>query len=241
MARKWRLLLSGACSPAANMAIDEAIFKQIVADKVAPTLRLFAWNPPAVSIGYFQDAASPEIQDYLTKGYPLIRRPTGGLAVLHQDDMSYSMAGVLAKDGFPASGQEAYRKAHESIRKALVSLGFQANLSRQEKPSVNKAFCSANWLPYDVILEQKGKIGGSAQRKSGRVLLQHGSVSLPQGVGQDDLTDKIVQNFRQVLGIELERQQLTDEEILLSEKLVKDKYGKWKWNHKGRFLFLGRQ
>jgi len=240
MARKWRLILSGACSPPLNMAIDEAIFKAIIENKVPPTLRLYTWNPPALSIGYFQDTESPLIEEYLKKGYPLVRRPTGGLAVLHEDEMSYSMTGVLAKDGFPVNRQEAYRQAHESIRTALLDLGFEAKLSREQEPGTNNAFCSASWLPYDIILEHKGKIGGSAQRKSGKVLLQHGSISLPEEVDRDYLGDKIAENFGKVLGIELNQQELTDEEISLSKKLVEEKYGKWKWNYKGRFLFLKR-
>ncbi len=222
------------------MAIDEAIFKAIIENKVPPTLRLYTWNPPALSIGYFQDTESPLIEEYLKKGYPLVRRPTGGLAVLHEDEMSYSMTGIMARDGFPVNRQEAYRQAHESIRTALLDLGFEAKLSQEQKPGINNAFCSASWLPYDIILEHKGKIGGSAQRKSGKVLLQHGSISLPEEVDRDYLRDKIAENFGKVLGIELELQQLTDEEISLSKKLIKEKYGKWKWNYKGRFLFLKR-
>lgn len=222
------------------MAIDEAIFKAIIENKVPPTLRLYTWNPPALSIGYFQDTESPLIEEYLKKGYPLVRRPTGGLAVLHEDEMSYSMTGVLARDSFPVNRQEAYRKAHKSITKALLDLGFEAKLSREQKPGINDAFCSASRLPYDIILEHKGKIGGSAQRKSGKVLLQHGSISLPEEVDRDYLRDKIAENFGKVLGIKLETQNLTDEEISLSKKLVEEKYGKWKWNYKGRFLFLKR-
>jgi len=240
MARKWRLILSGACSPPLNMAIDEAIFKAIIENKVPPTLRLYTWHPPALSIGYFQDTESPLIAEYLEKGYPLVRRPTGGLAVLHEDEMSYSMTGVLARDCFPVNRQEAYRQAHESITKALLDLGFKAKLSQEQKPGINDAFCSASGLPYDIILEHKGKIGGSAQRKSGKVLLQHGSISLSEEVDRDYLRDKIAENFAKVLGIELAQQELTDEEISLSERLVEEKYGKWKWNYKGRFLFFKR-
>jgi lipoate-protein ligase A len=240
MARKWRLILSGVCSAPLNMAIDEAIFKAIIENKVAPTLRLYTWNPPALSIGYFQDAESPLIAEYLEKGYPLVRRPTGGLAVLHEDEMSYSMTGIMARDGFPGNVREAYRKAHESITKALLDLGFEAKLSQEEKPGINDAFCSASWLPYDIILKHKGKIGGSAQRKSSEVLLQHGSISLPEEVDRDYLRDKIAENFGKVLAIKLETQNLTDEEISLSKKLIEGKYGQWKWNYKGRFLFLKR-
>jgi len=222
------------------MAIDEAIFKAIIQNEVPPTLRLYTWNPPALSIGYFQNTESPLIKEYLTKGYPLVRRPTGGLAVLHEDEISYSMTGAMARDGFPCNVREAYRKAHESIRKALLNLGLETTLSQEQKAGTNNALCSASWLPYDIILEHKGKIGGSAQRKSGNVLLQHGSVSLPEEPDRDCLTDEITENFGKVLGIELEQQELIGEEVSLSEKLAEKKYRQWKWNYRGRFLFLNR-
>lgn len=235
------MILSGACSPPLNMAIDEAIFKLAVQNKVPPTLRLYTWNPPALSIGYFQKTESPLMKEYLRKGYPLVRRPTGGLAVLHEDEMSYSMTGVMARDGFPSNVRDSYRKAHESISKALLSLGFETRLSQEQKPGIDNAFCSASWLPYDIILEHKSKIGGSAQRKSGNVLLQHGSISLPGELDRNYLRAKVAENFGKVLGIELEHQELTDEELSLSEKLVEKKYEQWKWNYRGRFLFLRRE
>jgi len=238
MAKKWRLILSGASSPPLNMAIDEAIFKLTVEDKVPPTLRLYTWNTPALSIGYFQNTESPLIREYLTRGYPLVRRPSGGLAVLHENEMSYSMTGVMARDGFPCNIREAYQKAHESIRKALLTLGLETTLSKEPKSGTNNVFCSASWLPYDIILEHKGKIGGSAQRKSGNVLLQHGSISLPEELDRDCLSNKIAENFGKVLSIELEQQELTDEEFSVSEELAEKKYGQWEWNHRGRFLFL---
>lgn len=222
------------------MAVDEAIFKAITQNKVLPTLRLYTWNPPAVSIGYFQNADSPLVKEYLTRGYSLVRRPTGGLAVLHEDEMSYSMTGVMATGGFPSNVREAYRKAHESIRRALLNLGLETMLCQERKSATNSALCSASWLPYDIILEHNGKIGGSAQRRSGNVLLQHGSISLPEELDRDCLRDRIAENFRKVLRIELEQQELTEEECSVSEKLAENKYGQWKWNYRGRFLFLNR-
>lgn len=222
------------------MAIDEAIFRLMAQNKLPPTLRLYTWNPPALSIGYFQDTESPAIKEYLKRGYPLVRRPTGGLAVLHKDDMSYSMTGVLARDGFPANRQEAYRKAHENIRRVLVALGFEVNLYQEEKSGHKDDFCSSSWVAYDIILKGKGKIGGSAQRTNREVLLQHGSISLPEEVDRNCLREKVAEKFEKVFGIKLNQQKLTEEELSLSEKLVTEKYEKWEWNYKGRFLFLKR-
>ena len=241
MIGEWRLIPFEAHSPPLNMAIDEAIFQLIVENKLPPTLRLYTWNPPALSIGYFQDTESPLIKEYLKKGYPLVRRPTGGLAVLHKDEMSYSMIGVFAKDGFPANRQEAYRKAHKSIKRALIALGFEVNLYQGRKLRYKEDFCSSSCVTHDIILKGEGKIGGSAQRTNKEVLLQHGCVSLPKGVDRNCLREEMANNFEKILQIKLKHQGLTEAELSLSEKLVKEKYGKWEWNYKGgRFLFLGR-
>ena len=240
MIGEWRLLLSGPCGPPLNMAVDEAIFRLTRRDAVLPTLRLYTWNPPALSIGYFQDSESPAIAEWLARGYPLTRRPTGGLAVLHKDEMSYSIVGLFDRDGFPANGQEAYRKAHEAIARTLVELGFDADVFRGDKAACKDGLCSSSWFPYDIILAEKGKIGGSAQRRSGRALLQHGSLSLPGQVAQGRLTGAVTKGFGEVFGVKLCEQQLTGEELSLAAELVRGKYGTWEWNYKGRFLSLRR-
>jgi len=236
-AREWRLISFGSHSPSLNMAIDEAIFRLMAENKPPPTLRLYTWNPQALSIGYFQNTESPLIKEYLKRGYPLVRRPTGGLAVLHKDEMSYSMIGVFAGDGFPANRQEAYRKAHESIKNALNDLGFEVNLYEGKKSGYKDDFCSSSCVAYDIILGGKGKIGGSAQRTNGEVLLQHGCISLPEKVDRGCLREKVAENFEFFFQIKLKHGELTDAELSLSEKLAKEKYEKWEWNYKGgRFL-----
>jgi lipoate-protein ligase A len=240
MIGEWRLLLSGPCDPPMNMAIDEAILRLTRRDGVSPTLRLYTWNPPALSIGYFQDSASPAIAEWLARGYPLTRRPTGGLAVLHKDEMSYSIVGFRGRDGFPANGREAYRRAHESIVKALIKLGFDVDVLRDDKPAWTDGLCSSSWFLYDIILAKKGKIGGSAQRRVGSTLLQHGSLALPGQLDQGRLIEEVAKGFGEVFGVKLCEQQLTDEELSLAEELVRGKYGTWEWNYKGRFLSLRR-
>lgn len=233
MAREWRLILSGACSPPLNMAIDEAMLLRLIEkNSLTPTLRLYTWNPPALSVGYFQNVNSPPIKECLEKGYPLIRRPTGGLAILHEDDMSYSITGIFAGDGFPANRREAYRKAHESIIEAFVDLGFNVDLYQEKKLRYEGDFCCSSPLVYDIILDGKDKIGGSAQRKRGDALLQHGSISLPKGIDQNQLKKKVVESFEKLFQVKLKSQNLTQEELSLSEKLVKEKYGTREWNYK---------
>lgn len=222
------------------MAVDEAIFRLMRENNGNPTLRLYTWNPPAVSIGYFQSSDSPLIAEYLEIGYPLVRRPTGGLAVLHENEMSYSMTGVLGQDGYPPNREEAYRRAHESIKEALVDVGLEVDMYRDEELNWKDGFCSSSWFPHDIVLRGEGKIGGSAQRRSGRLLLQHGSIALLQQVDEKHLAERVGVKFEQLLRVDLRQQELTDEELSLSEKLVREKYGTWDWNYQGRFLSLKR-
>ncbi len=241
LAKEWRLIPFGAYSPSLNMAIDEAIFQLMVENRVPPTLRLYTWNPAALSIGYFQDTESPLIKRYVEKGYPLVRRPTGGLVVLHENEMSYSLVGVFARDDFPGNRQVAYKKAHESIKEALSAFGFDVNLHHGKDPWNKEVFCSSRRIAYDMILRGKGKIGGSAQKVARETLLQHGCISLPEGTDGNCLGAKITENFEKIFQIKLKQQELTEAELSLSEKLAKEKYEKWEWNYKGgRFLFLGR-
>jgi len=241
LAKEWRLIPFGVYSPSLNMAIDEAIFQFMVENRVPPTLRLYTWNPAALSIGYFQDTESPSIKRYAEKGYPLVRRPTGGLAVLHENEMSYSMVGAFARDGFPENRQVAYKKAHESIKEALSAFGFEVNLHHRKGPANRETLCSSNQIIYDIILRGKGKIGGSAQKVARETLLQHGCISLPEGMDGNCLKANIIEKFEKIFQIKLKQQELTEAELSLSEKLAKEKYEKWEWNYKGgRFLFLGR-
>lgn len=241
LAKEWRLIPFGVYTPSLNMAIDEAIFQLMVENRLPPILRLYTWNPAALSIGYFQDTESPLIKRYAEKGYPLVRRPTGGLAVLHENEMSYSMVGTFARDGFPENRQVAYKKAHESIKEALSAFGFKVNLHHGKDPWNKETFCSSSQITYDIILRGKGKIGGSAQKVTREILLQHGCISLPEGMDGNCLKAKIIEKFERSFQIKLKQQELTEAELSLSEKLAKEKYEKWEWNYKGgRFLFLGR-
>lgn len=241
LAKEWRLIPFGVYSPSLNMAIDEAIFQRMVENRVPPILRLYTWNPAALSIGYFQDTESLLIKRYVEKGYPLVRRPTGGLVVLHENEMSYSMVGVFARDGFPENRQVAYKKAHESIKEALSAFGFEVNLYHGKDPGKKETFCSSSQIAYDIILSGKGKIGGSAQKVASETLLQHGYISLPEGIDGNCLRAKTIENFEKIFQIKLKQQELTEAELSLSQKLAKEKYEKWEWNYKGgRFLFLGR-
>ena len=94
----WRLITYGEFEPAFNMAADEAILEAHLAGEVPPTLRLYGWKPAAISIGYSQKITSQEIQSIKDHGLDVVRRPTGGRAVLHLGDLTYSFVGTSIGD-----------------------------------------------------------------------------------------------------------------------------------------------
>lgn len=181
----WRFIESGPCSPAENMAVDEAILIAHSEGKVQPTVRFYRWNPPTLSIGYFQKAAEEvDLQRVGQERIGFVRRPTGGRAVLHDRELTYSMIVSENYPGMPKSVTEAYRVLSEGLVLGFRHLGLQADLARlateeekQKYASAGSAACfdSPSW--YELVVEGK-KAAGSAQTRSRGVILQHGSILL---------------------------------------------------------------
>lgn len=181
----WRFINSGACSPAENMAIDEAILTAHSEGKVPPTLRFYRWRPAALSIGYFQKVEEEvEFEELRRHGIGFVRRPTGGRAVLHDQELTYSMIVSESYPGMPKGITDAYRVLSEGLLYGFRKLGLQAqmvNLSseedKQKYASAGSAACfdSPSW--YELVVEGR-KVAGSAQTRQKGVVLQHGSILL---------------------------------------------------------------
>jgi len=193
----WRFLRSGACSPAENMAIDEAILTCHSEGLVPPTVRFYGWNPATLSIGYFQKADEEVNFTALeSHGLGFVRRPTGGRAVLHDAELTYSI--IVSEDypNMPRTVNEAYRVLSEGLVHGFRKLGLQAemvNLSDEEDKLKNVAtgsaacFDSPSW--YELVVEGR-KIAGSAQVRQKGVILQHGSILLDMDI---DLLFEVLQ------------------------------------------------
>jgi lipoate-protein ligase A len=189
MPQTWRFIHSGLSSPAENMAIDEAILTAHSEGKVPPTVRFYRWDPAALSIGYFQKAA--EEVDFAAierHGVGFVRRPTGGRAVLHDQELTYSM--IVSEDypGMPRGVTEAYRVLSEGLLLGFRHLGLDAhmvNLSSDEEKGKYAAagsaacFDSPSW--YELVVEGR-KVAGSAQTRQKGVVLQHGSILLDMDI-----------------------------------------------------------
>jgi lipoate-protein ligase A len=172
------------------MAIDEAIFRARAEGAVPPTLRLYAWRPPAVSLGRFQELDERiDLEAIRVRGYDLVRRPTGGRAILHSHEITYS---VVVRETDIRDGHAlmtSYQEISRGIEAGLGLLGVQAVMGglaqrkgeqRQPLPTI----CFAKAARCDLVAGGR-KIVGSAQTRSRGTILQHGSI--PLTIDLDDL------------------------------------------------------
>jgi lipoate-protein ligase A len=186
----WRYIHTGNRSPAANMAIDEAILTAHSEGKVPPTVRFYGWNPATLSIGYFQKAQEVDFEALRSEGIGFVRRPTGGRAVLHDKELTYSIIVSESYPGIPRNVTEAYRVLSEGLLQGFRALGLGAEMvqlaSDEEKEkyaSAGSAACfdSPSW--YELVVEGR-KVAGSAQVRQKDVVLQHGSILLDMDTDQ---------------------------------------------------------
>ncbi|MBE4910472.1 lipoate--protein ligase family protein [Bacillus luteolus] len=190
----WRFIDSGDCSPEFNMALDEALLDWHSEHKIPPTIRFYGWNPPTLSIGYFQKV-DKEIDFDAVKKYGLgfVRRPTGGRGVLHDQELTYSV--IVSEDHpeMPHTVTEAYRVISEGVLQGFRLLGLDAYFAvpktDEEKaglkdPRSAVCFDAPSW--YELVVEGR-KVAGSAQTRQKGVILQHGSILLD--IDEDKLFD----------------------------------------------------
>jgi lipoate-protein ligase A len=167
------------------MAVDEAVLIAHGEGRVPPTVRFYGWNPATLSIGYFQKAEEEVDFDALRKhGIGFVRRPTGGRAVLHDRELTYSIIVSEAYPGMPTTVNEAYRVLSEGLVFGFRNLGLQAEMvslaseeEKQKYAAASSAACfdSPSW--YELVVEGR-KVAGSAQTRQKGVVLQHGSILL---------------------------------------------------------------
>lgn len=175
--REYRFLNTGIQDAAMNMAIDEAVLIHHLRDEAPPTLRVFRWSQPSISLGRFQRLEQEmRVDACQQQGVALVRRPTGGRAVYHRDEFTYSI--VIGKDyGVPSSVVAAYAYLARGIIAALAQLGVEAELSEGHASKNPSAACFASSTQADLT-SGGYKMVGSAQVWREQALLQQGSLPL---------------------------------------------------------------
>jgi lipoyl(octanoyl) transferase len=181
----WRLVVGDGtglapADGATNMGIDVALLEG-VRRGAGPALRFYRWAPPCLSFGRNQPARDLyDLRAASARGIDFVRRPTGGQAVLHADELTYAVVAPVALIGRP---REAYRRINEALVLGLNALGIPAELAvvraRAAGPSAREwgMACFRRPEAGEVVASGR-KLVGSAQRVEGRVILQHGSLLL---------------------------------------------------------------
>ena len=163
------------------MATDEAILKEGQRRQIPPTLRFYGWIRPAVSIGYFQDLRREINCDFCRKGgIDIVRRPTGGKAVFHDGDLTYSFVAHELNPLFSSGIMENYGTISRCIAVGLKRAGIGVALVEEGRGSRSRpldSFCFSVPLRNELLVGGK-KICGSAQLRSRSTFLQHGSILL---------------------------------------------------------------
>jgi lipoate-protein ligase A len=171
------------------MAVDEAVLLAVAEGLAPPTLRLFAWKPPCLSLGYAQPVADVDVERLAARGWGLVRRPTGGRAILHTDELTYSVIAPMDEPRVAGGVVESYRQLSAGLLQGLERLGLAARADRKsdDRPQTEAAVGrpSSAALPvcfevpsdYEITARGKKLLGSAQVRKQG-VVLQHGTLPL---------------------------------------------------------------
>ncbi len=175
-----RVIQDPALAGPVNMARDEALLAQVGEGVAPPTLRLYQWDPPTISLGYFQHYAEYESLPPPAGELAVVRRQTGGGAILHDLELTYSLALPLDHPLLAKGPNNLYEVAHDAIITSLAELGIESSrggVTDDSGAAKGPFFCFARRHCYDVLIGQD-KFVGSAQRRTKTAVLQHGSIIL---------------------------------------------------------------
>jgi lipoate-protein ligase A len=175
----WRLLITPPARGAWNMAVDEAILEAVGRGGSLPTLRLYAWDPACLSLGYAQPLTDVDIPRLQARGWDLVRRPTGGRAVLHTDEITYSVIAPLDEPHVAGTVLESYSRLAAALVEALHLLRLPVEVQERAETSVKTPDPVCFEVPSTSEITTGGqKLVGSAQARRKEGILQHGSLPL---------------------------------------------------------------
>ncbi len=186
---KWRLLHTEERDGPTNMAIDEAILQAVTANHVLPTLRFYGWHPPCLSVGFSQRAAEIDREACEQSGWGIVRRPTGGQAILHVDELTYSVCAPLDEPRVAGGVVESYGRLAAGLLAGLRLIGLEPAQAKPAYPMPEGGSglaCFDSAARYEVTVELAGsdgqssprKLVGSAQSRRLGGILQHGTLPL---------------------------------------------------------------
>lgn len=181
----WRLLVDPPADGAWNMAVDEVLLDGVAAGTAPPTLRFYQWNPPCLSLGYFQGLDVVDLDGCRRLGVDVVRRPTGGRAILHDRELTYSVALSAAELGEDFGVLPSYRRLSRALCEGLRRLGVPVSLAPESAAQLlsHGPACFDRPSAHEILLHGR-KLVGSAQVRRAGVLLQHGSILIEPRLDQ---------------------------------------------------------
>ena len=266
----WRLISTPPAPGAWNMAVDESILESIGRGASLPTLRLYTWTPACLSLGVVQPFADVDTARLRSRGWDVVRRITGGRAILHTDELTYSVIGPAENPILAGSVLESYSRLAKALLRAVQELGMSVEMKEGKADESGKSnpVCFEVPSTYEITVYGK-KLIGSAQARRKEGVLQHGSLplfgdltritealtfadesaredaamrllsraatvesALGIAVNWDDAAEAFIHAFESELGIQFERGELTQEEMVRAEELVREKYAYPSWTER---------
>lgn len=176
----WRLIEHPPALGAWNMAVDEAILESVFNHESPPTLRLYAWEPACLSLGHAQRVSEANLKVLKQKGWQLVRRPTGGRAILHVDELTYAVIAHQSEPRVRGGVLESYLRLSKALLEALKTLGLSPKANEttsNQKPPTPNPVCFEVPSNYEITVNGK-KLIGSAQARRKEGILQHGTLPL---------------------------------------------------------------
>ncbi|MDD5194468.1 MAG: lipoate--protein ligase family protein [Candidatus Omnitrophica bacterium] len=256
MAKSWRLILDEHHQGPYNMATDEAILACYSLKKI-PTLRIYGWHPPCISLGYNQQAKDVL---FCEEAFPFVRRITGGAGILHDKELTYSITCSLADIKLPKGVKESFRVLCSFLIDFYAQLNLKAQFAREAvatRTGHYGNFCFSSCEEFDLVIAGK-KIGGNAQRRKKDIIFQHGSIPLEidftliKGLirGSEAACDRatalipllhqkkdfyslrslLAKSFTRSFNLELASGGLYPEEETIRDSLISEKYKMRRWN-----------
>lgn len=250
MTAHWRLILDDAVDGELNMALDRAAQLAREEGSAPPTLRLYTWSSPTVTLGRFQPSDAVDAEELRRAGVSVARRFTGGRGVLHDDELTYCMVGSV-EDGVPRGVAASYRHLCTVLAQAYRDLGVPAQVTSRDAGRGRSEACYLSTTRADLTVEGR-KVSGSAQVWAGSTVMQHGSFvfsrdverearvfrlspaerdKLEEGVatlggsggtpvGSAEVVEALIEAFGSVLGVELRRGGWTARECEIAQRVI---------------------
>jgi len=239
------------------MAMDEAVMISLREGYSQPVLRVYKWNPPTITIGYFQPAEDINFGECERQGIGIVRRLTGGRAVLHDEELTYSIL-CTEEDFTPFRKRDIFLFIARCLVESLHELGIRARITEKTKGSLKSPNCFSAPAQYEIESLEEGKLIGSAQVLKDGVVLQHGAIPLSDSYSKitqylncDDLSFKAASSLSQVVGLHVQEEQLlhalkkgfgkqvlledgklTEYELTIATRLCKEKYSQSEWMYR---------